>query len=218
MLQKQLDPALSAEPARAASDRSRGARIVATRISPDAAVLPVNTLRFYIYFSAPAEAVFERKHVRLLDDRASEVVEPFLIFSEELWSADGRRLTLLMEPSRIKRGMGNAPSHYPALVEERTYTLEGRTGGQVFAKTFSVSTGVATPLDETRWRVAEPRAGSRQPFLFNLTGSWTPRFARKRSRSSTWPAKRLLVQFRLRRALPNCGSRPLFHGLQRPIA
>jgi hypothetical protein len=52
-------------------------------------------------------------------------------------------------------------------------------------------------------------------FLFNLTGSWTPRFARKRSRSSTWPVKRLLVQFRLTRALPNCGSRQLFHGLQR---
>ena len=168
MLQKQLDPALSAESARAASDRSRRARIVATRISPDAAVLPVNTLRFYIYFSPPAEAVFERKHVRLLDDRASEVVEPFLIFSEELWSADGRRLTLLMEPGRIKRGMGNAPSHYPALVEERTYILEVRTGGQVFAKTFSVSTGVATPLDETRWRVAEPRAGSRQPLLIQF--------------------------------------------------
>ena len=33
-------------------------------------------------------------------------------------------------------------------------------------------------------------------FLFNLTGSWTPRFARKRLRSSTWPVKRLLVQFR----------------------
>jgi hypothetical protein len=55
-------------------------------------------------------------------------------------------------------------------------------------------------------------------FLFNLTGSWTPRFARRRSRSSTWPVKRLLVHFRLTRALPNCGSRQLFHGLQRPIA
>ena len=40
--------------------------------------------------------------------------------------------------------------------------------GQVFAKTFSVSAGVATPLDETRWRLAEPRAGSRQPLLIQF--------------------------------------------------
>lgn len=55
-----------------------------------------------------------------------------------------------------------------ALVEERTCILEVRTGGQVFAKTFSVSAGVATLLDETRWRLAEPRAGSRRPLLIQF--------------------------------------------------
>jgi len=55
-------------------------------------------------------------------------------------------------------------------VEERTCILEVRASGQVFAKTFSVSAGVATPLDETRWRLAEPRAGSRQPLLIQFDG------------------------------------------------
>lgn len=54
-------------------------------------------------------------------------------------------------------------------------------------------------------------------FFFNLIRSWTPRFARKRSRSSTWPVKRLLAQFCSTRARPCCGSRQRFHGPQRPI-
>jgi hypothetical protein len=37
-----------------------------------------------------------------------------------------------------------------AVAEERTCILEVRAGGQVFAKTFSVSAAVATPLVETR--------------------------------------------------------------------
>ena len=105
-----------------------------------------------------------------------------------------------------------------ALVEERTYILEVRTGGQVFAKTFSsplVSRPPLMKLGGVSQSLGQARGSL---FLFNLTGSWTPRFARKRSRSSTWPVKRLLVQFRLTRARPNCGSRQLFHGLQLPIA
>ena len=86
-------------------------------------MLPANTLRFYIHFPRPAEAHFERDQLCLLDDKEQVVRDPFLVLSQELWSPDGRRLTVLMEPGRIKRGLGADPTHEPALVVGRTYSL-----------------------------------------------------------------------------------------------
>jgi hypothetical protein len=89
---------------------------------------------------------------------------------------------------------------------------------RVFAKTFSISAVSRLPLMKLGGVSQSLGQARGSLFLFNLTGSWTPRFARKRSRSSTRSVKRLLVQFRSTRALPNCGSRQQFHGLRRPIA
>src|SRR5580698_4185570 len=96
---------------------------VQIRISPQAKVLPANTLRFYIHFPRSGEAHFDRNQLWLLDDREQVVRDPFLVLSQELWSLDGRRLTVLMEPGRIKRGIGADPTHDPALVVGRTYSL-----------------------------------------------------------------------------------------------
>ena len=52
--------------------------------------------------------------------------DPFLVLPQELWLVDGRRLTVLMEPGGIKRGLGADPSHEPALVVGRTTALSSR--------------------------------------------------------------------------------------------
>jgi hypothetical protein len=100
------------------------------RISPEAEVLPANTLRFYIHFPRPAEAHFDRDQLRLLNEEERAVRDPFLVLSQELWSPDGRRLTVLMEPGRIKRGLGADPTHDPALVVGRAYSLVVTALGQ----------------------------------------------------------------------------------------
>jgi hypothetical protein len=134
---------------------------VPIRISPQAKVLPANTLRFYIYFSRPAEAHFDRDHLWLLNEHEQVVHEPFLVLSQELWSVDGRRLTILMEPGRIKRGLGTDPSHGPALVVGRTYSLVVTALGQTARHTFLVSDPVLEALDETDWRFVSPTLASR---------------------------------------------------------
>jgi hypothetical protein len=134
----------------------------ATLISPTAEALPANVLRFYVAFSEPAEAAFERSHLRLLTATGTLVEDPFLVLSEELWSPDGRRLTILMEPGRIKRGMGSEALHPPALVPGMTYSLAVATGGETFAKSFVVLPPVLEPLHERRWRLARPAAGTRR--------------------------------------------------------
>jgi len=138
------------------------------RISPQAKVLPANTLRFYIHFPRPGEAHFDRDHLWLLNEEEQVVRDPFLVLSQELWSVDGRRLTVLMEPGRIKRGLGTDPSHEPALVVGRTYSLVITALGQTARHTFRVSDPVLEAVDETRWRLVSPTAGSLDPAVVHF--------------------------------------------------
>ncbi|WP_327287858.1 hypothetical protein [Streptomyces sp. NBC_01198] len=138
------------------------------RISPQAGVLPANTLRFYLHFPRPGEARFDRDRLWLLDQEEQVVREPFLVLSSELWSVDGRRLTVLMEPGRIKRGLGADPSHEAALVVGRTYSLVVTALGQTARHTFRVSDPVLEAVDETHWSLVSPPAGSLDPVVVNF--------------------------------------------------
>jgi hypothetical protein len=138
------------------------------RISPEAKVLPANTLRFYIYFSRPGEAHFYRDGLRLIDEEGRVVPAPFLVLSQELWSYDGSRLTVLMEPGRIKRGMGEDPSHEPAFVVGRKYSLVITALGETARHTFRISDPILEAIDETAWRIVSPKVGSFDPAIVHF--------------------------------------------------
>ncbi len=138
------------------------------RISPEAKVLPANALRFYIHFPRPGEAHFDRGQLWLLNEEERAVRDPFLVLSQELWSLDGRRLTVLIEPGRIKRGLGADPSHEPALVVGRAYSLVVTALGQTARHTFRVSGPVLKAVDETDWRLVTPTAGSLEPIVVHF--------------------------------------------------
>ena len=137
-------------------------------ISPQAKVLPANTLRFYLHFPRSGEAHFDRDQLWLLNEEEQAVPDPFLVLPQELWSVDGRRLTVLMEPGRIKRGLGADPSHEPALAAGRTYSLAVTALGQTARHTFRVSDPVLEAVDETRWRLVSPAAGSLDPAVVHF--------------------------------------------------
>jgi hypothetical protein len=138
------------------------------RISPQAKVLPANTLRFYVHFPRPGEAHFDRDQLWLLNEEEQVVGDPFLVLSQELWSLDGRRLTVLMEPGRIKRGLGADPTHDPALVVGRAYSLVVTALGQTACHSFRVSDPVLDAIDETYWRLVPPTAGSLGPAVVHF--------------------------------------------------
>lgn len=132
----------------------------ATGVSPAARWIPANILRFYVTFSAPAETAFERSDLSLIGPDGQMIEDAFLILSEELWSPDGTRLTILMEPGRIKRGMVVWVEHPPALVPGRRYRLEVATGAALLTKTFDVVPAEQQPLDERRWFVTKAPVGT----------------------------------------------------------
>ena len=94
--------------------------------------------------------------------------DPFLVLSQELWSANGRRLTVLIEPGRIKRGLGSDPSHEPALVVGETFSLVVTALGQTARHTFRVSDPILEAVDEARWRLVSPTAGSLEPAVVHF--------------------------------------------------
>ena len=148
-----------------------------TRVYPSAAVLPENQLRFYIHFSAPMGRGEAYKHLRLLDDRGKPVNVPFLEIGEELWDTRNKRLTLLIDPGRIKRGLRPREEQGPVLEAGREYTLaidrtwrdaNGHPLKAELTKRFRVAAPVETPIDTADWKIAAPVAGSNESLILRF--------------------------------------------------
>ena len=103
----------------------RPARAVTTltRISPMGDRVPENLLKFYLTFSSPMARGEVYDRVRLLKADGQAVDLPFLRIAEELWDPTGTRLTLLIDPGRIKRGLKPREESGPVLEAGRVYTL-----------------------------------------------------------------------------------------------
>jgi len=74
-------------------------------IYPTVDDVPRNLLRFYVQFSAPMSEGHAARHITLIDETGHEMVGALLATEHELWDADRRRLTVLLDPARIKRGL-----------------------------------------------------------------------------------------------------------------
>lgn len=139
-------------------------------IYPTAATLPQNQLKFYLYFSAPMSRGSAYEHVRLLDGDGRAVDLPFLELAEELWNPAGDRLTLLLDPARVKQDLKPRKDAGPVLEVGRRYTLmvgrtwpdaRGRPLMDEARKTFQVAEPDEVSPNAHRWRIGVPAAASR---------------------------------------------------------
>lgn len=140
-------------------------------IYPTAAELPANQLKFYLHFSQPmrqTRTIFD--HLDLLGPQGRPVEDPWR--RTELWSEDGRRLTLLIHPGRIKQGIQLGNLLGPVLEPDQSYTLivhatmldaNGRPLGQAFTKKFRTKPAARTLPSLKDWRVDAPRAATAEP-------------------------------------------------------
>ena len=144
--------------------------------APTAAMLhsdtpfPANALKFYLHFSQPMEQGVFLDRLTLLRQDGSVVSGAFR--ETELWSPDGKRLTLWLHPGRQKTGVNLNTDEGPVLREGETYTLKlaanwRSAAGVALGKpcTFGI---IATAPDNQcpdpqRWKVTAPKAGTRDP-------------------------------------------------------
>ena len=99
------------------------ASTVVDRVFPSDDVLPENLLRFYVYFSAPMQRGQARDQIVLLGPDGQPVSAEFFNAPTELWDPAMERLTVLLDPGRIKRGVGPNLELGPPLQQGDRYTL-----------------------------------------------------------------------------------------------
>ena len=147
------------------------------QVYPSARVLPGNQLKFYICFTAPMQRGEAWRRVHLYDAAGKLVELPFLELQQELWDPDYRRLTVLFDPGRIKRGLLPLQESGPAIEEGKEYSLvidrawvdaAGSPLTEGFRKTFRVAPADRTPPDTKDWRVTAPAAGSAAPLVLDF--------------------------------------------------
>ncbi|MEM6386109.1 MAG: hypothetical protein AAF718_07730 [Pseudomonadota bacterium] len=141
-------------------------------IYPTAPVLPENLLRVYVYFPRSMGTSAGLSHIRLLDAEGTHLDGVFLPTRESLWSQDRRRLTVLMEPGRVKTGLDASEAMGRALRSGQSYTLEvsgasldavGCKLGESTTVVFQVGPPDVDPPDPSKWVLRNPKAGSRDP-------------------------------------------------------
>ncbi|MEM6381364.1 MAG: hypothetical protein AAF739_01725 [Pseudomonadota bacterium] len=149
-------------------------------IYPTAATLPENLLRMYVYFPHAMAADEGVQSVRLLGQDGTPIDDVFLVSRQELWSPDRRRLTLLLNPGRVKSGLAAHNALGRALVPGQSYTLEvpadmeaanGCELGTSARYSFSVIDADLETPDPEAWTFAAPAAGTKEPVQLDLGSS-----------------------------------------------
>ncbi len=139
------------------------------RISPDVREIPANTLKLYIDCSHPMEQGDFLRQVTLQKKDGSAVAGAFR--ETELWSPDGKRLTLMFHPGRQKTGVNLNVDEGPVLVAGERYTLlisgqwrsdEGVPLGKEAAFVIEPVAADHAQPDPQRWHVSPPKKQTRE--------------------------------------------------------
>lgn len=146
---------------------------------PTADQIPENLLRFYIYFSTPMRPDVARHSIRLADQHGNTIDDAFLETGAGLWSNDRQRLTVLLNPGRVKAGLGasdsmglaiQAGNHYALIIDANATAYDGSTVAEPYHKWFSVTEADRESPRPERWTLSRPNRDTRDPLVVALDG------------------------------------------------
>jgi len=145
------------------------ARAAPVEIHPAGSTIAENLLRIELRFAQPQRLPFDIQRVKLIDARGEEVEGALLDLA--LPSADGRRVTVLMDPGPVKSGVGPNLDTGRALRAGDVVSLridDDAVGRSPLVKTWRVTAAVSHSIEAVAWRLTDPRAGSRDPLIVDL--------------------------------------------------
>ena len=156
------------------------ARSSVSQVYPTADKLPENQLKFYVHFSGAMSRGDVYKHVRLLDAQGEVIVEPFLEIGEEFWDGAQQRLTLLVDPGRIKQGVApreiigpvfEVGNRYKLVIDRGLLDAHGRPLVSSYEKSFEIVEPIRTAVDHKSWKLEPLEAMSQLPLKLQFDRS-----------------------------------------------
>jgi hypothetical protein len=150
------------------------------RIFPSSDYLPENLLRFYVCFSDSMQRGRAKTEISLLGPDGEPAPDVLYRAPVELWDRSMRYLTILLDPGRLKRGVGPNRELGPPLKVGQEYTLAvgsgmvdltGRRLRETFYKRFRVTEAIREPIAVEHWKTVPPVTKSRQPLVLIFPGS-----------------------------------------------
>lgn len=149
-------------------------------VYPSGASIPENLLRFYIEFSEPMARGNAYPSIQLLGANGKQIEAPLLNLRRELWDSEQRRLTVLLDPGRVKRGVGPNLQHGRPLTAGDTIRLivtpdiksaDGQLLTQAYEKRFRVAEARTDAIDPTQWYIDLPEPRTSQPLRLRFQRS-----------------------------------------------
>ena len=171
---------------------------VVSQVYPSGDVLPENLLKFYVHFSAPMRGGHIYEHIHLRNEAGSDVELPFLEIDEELWNPAMTRLTLFIDPGRIKREVKPLQDIGPALEAGKRFMLvidrEWRDAAglrlkETFRKSFKVGAPDREPPDPRHWKMQSPKRGSTSALVISFPEAMDHALALRMIRVVTKPGE-----------------------------
>jgi len=154
---------------------------IVEEVYPTTDKIPENILRFYVYFSEPIKDGSTIKSVHIFNeddvevnvyDKDSSSTGIFLETLEELWSPDYQRITLILDPGRVKTGLEASDELGRSFESGKKYTMEidteieslkGEKLVKKFRKEFQVITEDRTPPNGDDWKIVIPKENTFEP-------------------------------------------------------
>jgi hypothetical protein len=148
-----------------------------SQVFPSSDLLPENLLRFYVRFSRPMKRGGAEKNITVLGPDGEPTPDVLYRAPVELWDSSMTCLTVLLDPGRLKRGVGpnrmlgpplrsglwNTLSIAPGIID-----VDGCPTVKGFRKTFRVSDAVREPIAFERWSIEAPAKGTLEPLELNF--------------------------------------------------
>jgi hypothetical protein len=141
-------------------------------IYPSCNELPENLLRFYVCFSDSMQQGRAQAEISILGPDGEPAADVLYRAPVELWDRGMRCLTILLDPGRLKRGVGPNRELGPPLKSGEVYSLavgmgmtdsDGQQLRETVYKRFRVTEAVREPVAVEQWEMLLPEANSRQP-------------------------------------------------------
>ena len=142
---------------------------VVTGIYPSVDTVPENLLKIYVEFSKPMAEGNSKGNFKLIKNGKDTLQQVFLDLQTELWNNDNTRLTIWLDPGRIKRDLQpnvslgaplNKGNKYELVVGSTLSDAEGIALGKIYRKDFIVANRDSTIPKPESWIIHTPKQGT----------------------------------------------------------